>query len=592
MDVPETQSVLSRRTALAGATAVLTGTAGCLQRLRNVAGRSRQQQLTIEISIPPGDYDPFAAPIARHLIDGLEAVGIDYRLTPMPRDELYRRVLLTHEFDVYISRLPYTRRPDPDVLYPLFHSRFRGEGGWQNPFGFTNLDCDELLDTQRRTDGDRRREAVETLQELLARTQPFVPLVLPELLTGARTDRFRGWERAVDRMPYGLLDLDRQDAPNRELRLSSTDVRITENRNPISATHSHDGSLIELLYDPLAARRGDEIVPWLASEIQWDDADGLLQAEITLREGLTWHDTEPLTAEDVVFTYEFLTDTSRGEATNPVPAPRFRGPVTLVSNANAQGSRTVRLTFGDTSRTVATQTLTIPIFPRHIWQEQTETVSLAGIEIDSSTTEALVWDNPEPVGSGPIQFEEADAGRTITMSRFEDHFLTRLDQPLSEPSLQAPAFDILSVDTALSGTGVVESLAAGDIDATLSPVDPERIERIREEPSLSLYATRSYGSYHLGFNNRTEPFSDPNFRRTLARLFDKKALAANVFGGYGEPIASPLAGTDWLAEALEWSDTDPAVPFLGTEGVVDAETAREAFREAGYQYNTDGELVV
>ncbi len=594
MDVPDSPSSVSRRAALAGSAAALTATAGCVQRLRNITGSGRSRQLTVEIKTLPGDSDPFAAPIARHFIDGLEAAGIDYRHTLVPENELYRQVLLGHDFDVYIAPFPYVRQPDPDVLYPLLHSMFRGELGWQNPFGFSNLECNDLLSEQRQMTGESRREAVESLQQLLGRTQPFVPLVMPDVLTGARSDRFSGWDRATQQMPHGLLALDRQDDTDETLRLTTSDDRITENRNPISATHSQAGSLLELLYDPLVVDTGSEQIPWLADEIDVSstetDSSTTVTTTVSLRENLTWHDGDTLTVEDVVFTYRFLADTALGEAANPIPAPRFRGATTLVESVESLDSRTVQFTVESASETVVEQLLTVPIFPAHIWDEQSETVSVAGIEIDGSTTEALVWNNPEPVGSGPLQFESATVGESVRFSRFDDHFLTALTEPLGD-GLSAPPFTDLVVEINSSGTTVVEVLVAGEVDATLSPIAPARVERIERESALSLFDARSYASYHLGFNTRREPFGDPNFRQTVGRLFDKQWIAAEIFDGYGEPISSPLAATDWLAADFVFDGDDPATPFLGADGDVDATAARNAFRDLGYQYNDADELI-
>lgn len=591
MDVPTDRSRVSRRLLLAGAGGALTGSAGCLRRLGNLSERPDREQLTVTITALPIDSDPFALEIAAELAAGLEAVGIDYRLSPTDAETLYQEVLLGHNFDIYVGQLPYGRRPNPDTLYPLFHSRFSVELGWQNPFGFTDLDCDDLLETQRTTEGDSRRAAITDLQTLLGRTQPFVPLVLPEETTGVRTTRFRGWETAVDRLPHGLLKLVSATAEETRLRVASTDSRITTNRNPISATHHTGRSLVQLLYDPLVLVDDGERLPWLASDLSWDDEP--LQVDIELREGLQWHDGEPLTAADVAFTYRFLADTSLGSASEPIPAPQFRGESTLVSTVDTDDERHLSIRFEETTQPVARQALTVPILPAHVWETYTNTVSVAGIEIDGSTTEALVSNNQEPVGSGPLQFSEAEDGTEAVFERFEDHFLTTTDDDRLSAFHGGPPFDELLVQSAASHGTAVELLVNDGTDAALSPISPDSVDQIREADSVTAYPRRSHAIYHLGFNTRRTHLSNPNLRQLIARLVDKATLAETVFGGFGQPVASPLAETDWLAAELEWSDdTDPAVPFFGTDGELDAEAAREAFREAGFRYNEDGELMV
>ncbi|MFO7834279.1 MAG: ABC transporter substrate-binding protein [Halohasta sp.] len=590
MDRP-THPTVSRRRLLAVGGATLTGAAGCLRRASNLDTRPDREQLTLEITTLPSDSDPFAMAIATHLADGLEAAGIDYRLEPNTAETLFETVLFGHDFDIYVARFPWGRPPDPDVLHPLVVSTASAEVGWQNPFGFADQTVDDLLAAQRTRTGEERTETVRELQRQLAGSQPFTPIYRPDIETGVRTDRFSGWSDAVDRLPYGLLALQpvEGDEAGERLRLAATDGRLTTNWNPISAIHHADRSPIELLYDPLFVDDGERRLPWLAAEITWDEEPRA--AEVDLRDDLSWHDGESLTAADVAFTYRFLADTSLGAAPSPIPAPRFRGASTLVEDATPLGSDRVRISFAEATRAVAERALTVPILPAHIWESDTETVSVAGIEIDAAITEALITDNAEPVGSGPFRFESAAEDRAV-LSRFDDHFLQSTDDDRLGAYRGGPAVEELEIVIAAAHGAAMELLSAGEADATLSLINPATETDFDDEPAIETHNRRSHASYHVGFNTRRSPLSNPNFRQQVARLADKAFLVAE-FGGAGEPIASPLAGTDWLAPELEWADdADPETPFLGSDGEVDAEAAREAFREAGFQYSEAGELLV
>ena len=537
----------------------------------------------------PSDTDPFASRIASHLAAGLEAAGIDARPTPTDPEALFQEVLLGRNFDMYIGQLPFGPQPDPDVLYPLLHSRFDTEVGWQNPFGFSDLDADELLERQRAAGSDR----AETVFELLSRIatgQPLTPIYLPDVITGVRNDRFRGWQTAVDELPYGLLRVEPLE-DTQKLRLISTDDRLTTNWNPISAVHRSSLSVLDLLYEPLVVDTGERRLPWLATDTEWDDDTATIT--VSLRDGLRWHDGEPLTAEDVAVSYELLSDTSLGTAAYPIPAPQFRGISTLVDDVVVETDHRLRIECADTSQSVAAQTLTVPILPAHIWEQYTDPVSVAGIEIDAATTEALITDNDEPVGSGPFAFSETDPGEAVVFSRFDNHFLESTDDDRIADFHGGPSVDELVVEVGFSHSGAVEILATGEADATLSPIAPQAVDRLADEPAITTHTHRSYGMYHLGFNTRNSPLSNPNFRRLVARLVDKAFLADEVFEGFGEPVASPLAATDWLPDELQWRDNeDPVVPFIGHNGEVDAEAARQAFVDAGFRYNDDGELRV
>jgi len=107
-------------------------------------------------------------------------------------------------------------------------------------------------------------------------------------------------------------------------------------------------------------------------------------------------------------------------------------------------------------------------------------------------------------------------------------------------------------------------------------------------------AGRAGGFYHVGYNARRAPLSNPRFRAVLASLLDKETLVDEAFSGYAEPAASPLAAaSEWVPEDLRWDDreTDPVYPFVGESGSVDVERARDRLRDAGYRFDDEGRLL-
>ncbi|TKX52169.1 ABC transporter substrate-binding protein, partial [Halorubrum sp. SS7] len=85
------------------------------------------------------DDDPSGIRIARQLEEHLTAVGIDVQLNAVGQTELWRKVLINQDFDIYVGQFVETEPFDPDALYGLTHSKFIAESGWQNPFGFTEI---------------------------------------------------------------------------------------------------------------------------------------------------------------------------------------------------------------------------------------------------------------------------------------------------------------------------------------------------------------------------------------------------------------------------------------------------------------------
>jgi peptide/nickel transport system substrate-binding protein len=612
---------VSRRTALAGI-GLGALSAGCLGRTRNIAGRNGVEQLTLQIDAAPADRDPNAIRVARRLAENLTAVGIDARINTLTRTDLWRKVLINQEFDLYVGQLPGVDPFDPDAMYALAHSRFAAETGQQNPFGFADLNgVDERLERQRRVEGEERREVVAELQRSLCELQPFTVVAFPDALTAVREGRFEGWVNPRPLSVGALLGLehagategttdvdggtgetaggDEETDDDATLRLVTTAEQITENWNPIAAEYRRHGTFTALLYDRLALVDGGEVVPWLASG--WERVDGETLA-VDLRDA-RWHDGEPVTAGDVAFTYEFLRDTSMGSLEGAVPTPRFRGRSSVVESATAVGDGRVELAVGDVNEAVAVRALRVPILPEHVWSERTDTATIAGFELDAETTEAVVTNNADPVGSGPVRFVEATAEESVVFERNPDHFLARANGSGDETDPAAgvperfrgkPAFERLRIEVSPSDIAAVAAVADGLADATVSNLGPDAIPRIGREADARLVTGRSVEFYHVGYNVRRAPLSNPRFRAVLASLIDKETLVDEAFDGYARPAASPLAASpEWVPSDLTWDDreTDPVHPFVGESGSLDVERARDRLREVGYRFDDEGRLL-
>mgnify|MGYP000044190805 FL=1 len=581
-----------RRTVLAalgsGATVL---SAGCLQRARNLTGWQSTQPITLQIKTLPADADPYALALARRVAEWFRVAGVEADVLPMSEQELLRQCLLRTEFDLFVMRLPEKFR-DPDALTTLLHSRFADAPGWQNPFGYTNLDADEAIERQRRTDGAERRAALESLQRTIARTQPFTLLTVPDDIRAARTAAEPNWQATDLRSPVGFLRLageydSESEAP--VLRVVSTDRRPTTNLNPLAVEFRRSGVLTGLLYDPLARRIEGELTPWLARSI--DVVDGAPPtARVALRENVTWHDDEALTAADVAFTYDLLADTTLGDDDEDadVPSPEFRGQRSLVDDVSVVDDRRLDVTFADADRAVVPRALTVPILPEHVWRDRTDTAAIGGIPV-GTVTEALVSNNIPPIGSGPFAYVRNTPRERLRLKHIEGHFSTR--EAADFPDwIAEPAIDALSVQVVGSDVTAVETVADGEADVTGTTVGAGTVPRIGRAEDVELLVRRSARPYVLGYNTRRAYLDNPRFRNTLARLVDERFLGQHVLDGYARPAVGPLQGTEWYPADLEWDGGNPVVPFFGRDGEVPVGAVREAFRDAGYQYE-DGTLV-
>lgn len=564
----------SRRAFLASAaSASAVGLAGC-SGFRYRDRYSPSDRVSLTVSAPPADDDGAVTRLARTLTDRLTAVGVDATFQPKDQSQLYLDALINNDFDVFVVRHPGFEHPD--TLYPLLHSSFASESGWQNPFGLTSLAIDESLEAMRAA-GDPVAKLPGFLDAYVDRV-PFSVVAAPEFLT-VRRRGLSVHEDAVTDRPLDVLALMAEAGIDRPLRTLIFSMAVTENRNPIAGEFRWNRQLLALLYDSLArVARDGSLIPWAAPEWTFD-GDELV---VRLRPDLQFHDGSDLTAEDVAFTAEFLSDTSMGEASSRVPATIFRGRTTLVEAARATDETTVRFEIASgVSPAAAERVLTLPILPAAEWRERTNLV-------EERVTQALVWENRQPVGSGPLAFENATVRESVRLRSFDDHFLATVDDEPATQYADALDADGLVAQYAPSGENALTALADGRFDTSLHLFPLYAFADADETADVVQSTATSDSLCIVGCNARRTPLSEYPFRRVLARLHDRNHSVASVFEGFASPTEIPVAD--------HWQGVDAALDdytvgsFPGSSGELDVERARSLFEDAGYTYDDDGNL--
>ncbi len=579
-------SVSSRRTVLAslGATA-LGASAGCLDFFREM-GSTGPAQLSVNVTTLPADDDTSSSRIARQLVDNLSESGVNATIDPREDEQALRALLLDHDYDIFVGRHPAIT--DPDELRTLLHTRYSEEDGWQNPYGVTIPSLDDLLDNQRRESGEQRIQTVTEIQNELLDTQPFSVIAYPSKLTAARTDL------TTDTLPGGLTtrnDYLRLEAANPErdrLLVSLFRPTVTENLNPLVPETGPDKAILDCIYDPLFEWVDDELVPWLAEDVSWSENGNTVRATVRLRPALEWHDETALTTADVGFTYDMLRDTTMGDSDNPIPAPQFRGRSSLVDSVETLSNSEITLEFSDTSVETARRALTVPILPQHEWEDRTERSA------DHLST-AIETSNEEPIGSGPFVYEDSTEDQELILSRNEEHFLLDLEDPHERlESLRGDTtFDEIEFEVGVNVGVVLGDIDSGDRDITATSIPSGEVENVQNNyDNTEVLIGEGQEFFVLGFNTRRHPMGNHQFRRTVARLVDRNYIAETVLDGYAQPSDTPLKRTEFVTDEFSWNGQSRLGRFPGEDGAVDPEDARETFRDAGFRFDEDGNLIV
>ena len=199
--------------------------------------------------------------------------------------------------------------------------------------------------------------------------------------------------------------------------------------NPGNGLFSEAFALYELVFDtPISVTSAGEYVPELASE--WSVSDDGLTWTMTIVEGATFHDGEPLTAEDVAFSIELYRDTE-----DFAFLPSYAAPFETVE---APDETTVVLTTADPLNVFEYHLAFLYVVPKHIWEAEED---------------AVAFENEEMIGSGPFTLAEASQGEFVELETNTDYWGT------------GPNVDGVIFQTITNPDARITALTTGEIDA-------------------------------------------------------------------------------------------------------------------------------
>ncbi|TVP61718.1 MAG: peptide ABC transporter substrate-binding protein [Leptolyngbya sp. LCM1.Bin17] len=368
-------------------------------------------------------------------------------------------------------------------------------------------------------------------------------------------------------------DASTQIAPARDpdtLRLLYSRAAVT--LNPHLATGYQDFEAARITYEPLASfDQEGELVPFLAADIPTVENGGVAEDGTTvtweLRPDVTWTDGEPFTADDVVFTYEFIS--------NPEVAAATAQYYEAVESVEALDDTTVQITFNAPNPAWAVPFIgqTGGILPRHIFEEYN------GL----TAREAIA--NVQPVGTGPYQVVGFETGNII----FEPNRHYWGGQPgfkrlelLGGIAPYAAAREVLQAGNADFAHNLqIEAEAWDDlkVDAQgqVTNLFGSKVERIMLNFANPFVRTDEGERASL-----TVPhpyFSDWRVRQAINLAIDRETIAKELYGAAGKPVAQLLVDPDiyQVPELTYTYDLDAAKALLDEAGWVD--TNGDGFRQ-------------
>jgi peptide/nickel transport system substrate-binding protein len=264
-----------------------------------------------------------------------------------------------------------------------------------------------------------------------------------------------------------------------------------------------------LIYEPLMQRSGDEpfsLYGLLAETVEWDEERSFIQ--FNLNPKARWSDGQPVTPEDVIFSFEVLRDRGR------IP---FSNRLDTVEKMEKVGERSVRFTFNEKADREIPLIIAYatPILPKHA--------------IDPATFEQSTLKSP--VGSGPYKVKSVAPGERIVYERNPDYW--GKDVP-SKVGLDN--YDEITVEYFLQENTLFEAFKKGVLDIYLDG-SPTHWARAYDFPAVHSGAAVKdtfkpdlpTGMLGFAFNTRRPVFADRNVRAGLSLAFDFEWANRNLF---------------------------------------------------------------
>jgi peptide/nickel transport system substrate-binding protein len=514
--------------------------------------------VTMEFS---SEDDPWMREHALMVKRALEDLGAPTDMSDRPLNQLYAQSWDTPGLEKMVSMS--THGPDPQRgLDPNPLLMRRHEENPSNYDNYYNEELNDLLEQQREVTGDeqKREELVHQAQEVFAEDVGALITLFADVITAANTDKWSGYVKTPGNGPTGdsfqWTEVNLQPKTDETTYVKGTTTSMNSLNLPWAAGGAEEKRL-KFVYDGLFDASPDlEIVPALATDAEFQDDTTV---DFQLREGVTWHDGEDFSAEDVKFSVElYIEHSSTSQATFYEP----------IDSVEVLGDHEVRFNLSRPDASFLTQRVVrSAIIPKHRWED-----------VDNPSQH-----NPDqPVGTGPFQFENWDQGTRFEVSRNDDHWMFDDDWRADVLGDQAASGD--GIDRVVwVNVGNVDSLLGalqgGEIDASEATLSNDQAERAAATSGIEKMVSDNFAPLDVKLMFSTPLVRDKEFRVAFAKAVDAGGFIEDVLGGRATP-----GNENPISPLTQWHNSDTTTYEHGVE------EARTILEKAGYTWDDDGNL--
>ncbi|NGP59105.1 ABC transporter substrate-binding protein [Paenibacillus thiaminolyticus] len=258
------------------------------------------------------------------------------------------------------------------------------------------------------------------------------------------------------------------------------------------------------LFDTLTWKDDTGVIPWLAAS--WKVSEDGLRYTFTLERDVKWHDGTALSADDIVFTFEYF-------KTHPFP---WTGDLSQIQSVTRTGDGTVEFRLNNKYAPFLTDLVGIvPIIPKHVWEK---------------VSDPIAYRDPSAlVGTGPFtlkQYDEKSGQYWFTAN--ESYFKGIVNVK-----------DVAYIDV----KNKVLSLQKNEINAA-STLSYQEAEQLQKEGFQMMKSEPTGSAVRIVFNLDHPQLKDKRLRQALAYALDRAEMASKIVGGTPIPGSGGIIPPD------------------------------------------------
>ena len=356
--------------------------------------------------------------------------------------------------------------------------------------------------------------------------------------------------------------------------------------NPVMSLDPH--AMLGLIYEGLITENGEtgELEPGIAES--WIISDDQQQIIFNLRSDVRWSDGEPLTADDVVFSFNkiyFNENIPNGE--QDVFRIGQAGKFPQVSKISANQ---VKFISPEPFAPLLRYAGKVKLLPKHALENTVNTT-----DENSQPEFLLAWGTDTPpeqlITNGPYRLLRFQPEERIILER-NPYYWRKDDRGNTQPYIERIAISIVgSTDNALI------QFRSGGLDMINLPSSFfSLMKREEKKGNFTIYNGGPAPATHLltfNLNQATregKPVVDPiksrwfntlEFRQAIAHAIDRSTMINNIFQGLGTPHDSPI-----YKQSPYYLSPEEGLPTYN----YDLDRARQLLKQAGFRYNSQGKL--